>query len=173
MAREGLRVREVSEVEGNRLLRIVRRSSGSVVTWRRAQMVLLSVQDLDVAGISKVTFTSADRVREVISNFNADGFDVLYPKYAGGRPPVFSLPQRREIKKVALSRPGDHGLPFLTWKASTDLDFEAKKNRVLELYDIAEGKATPGPGDPTVVFSMDEFGPLGSAVDRDDGAVAA
>ena len=29
MAREGLRVREVSEVEGNRLLRIVRRSSGS------------------------------------------------------------------------------------------------------------------------------------------------
>lgn len=47
-----------------------------------------------------------------------------------------------------------------TWKVSTDLDFEAKKNRVLELYDIAEGKAIPGPGDPTVVFSMDEFGPL-------------
>jgi len=47
-----------------------------------------------------------------------------------------------------------------TWKQSTDPDFEAKKNRVLELYDIAEGKATPGPGDPTVVFSMDEFGPL-------------
>ena len=47
-----------------------------------------------------------------------------------------------------------------TWKQSTDPDFEAKKNRVLKLYDIAEGKATPGPGDPTVVFSMDEFGPL-------------
>ena len=31
---------------------------------------------------------------------------------------------------------------------------------MLELYDIAEGKAQPGPGDPTVVFSMDEFGPL-------------
>jgi transposase len=30
----------------------------------------------------------------------------------------------------------------------------------LELYDIAEGKAEPGQGDPTVVFSMDEFGPL-------------
>jgi hypothetical protein len=35
-----------------------------------------------------------------------------------------------------------------------------KKNRALELYDIAEGKAEPGVGDPTVVFSMDEFGPL-------------
>jgi len=31
---------------------------------------------------------------------------------------------------------------------------------VLELYDIAEDKAASGPNDPTVVFSMDEFGPL-------------
>ena len=37
---ERVRVREISNEEGNRLLRIVRRSSGSVVTWRRAQMVL-------------------------------------------------------------------------------------------------------------------------------------
>jgi hypothetical protein len=28
-----------------------------------------------------------------------------------------------------------------TFKASTDPDYEAKKNRVLELYDIAEGRA--------------------------------
>jgi len=123
MAREGLRVREVPEVEGNRLLRIVRRSCGSVVTWRRAQMALLSVQGMDVAGIATATFTSADRVREVIHNCNADGFDVLYPKYAGGRPPVFSLPQRREIKKVAVSRPGDHGLPFSTWSLSKLAEF--------------------------------------------------
>jgi hypothetical protein len=47
-----------------------------------------------------------------------------------------------------------------TFKQSTDPDYEPKKNRVLELYDIAEGKAVPGPGDPTVVFSVDEFGPL-------------
>jgi hypothetical protein len=31
---------------------------------------------------------------------------------------------------------------------------------VLELYDIAEGRVIPSPGDPTVVFSVDEFGPL-------------
>ena len=35
-----------------------------------------------------------------------------------------------------------------TWKTSTDPDYEAKKNRVLELYAIADGKAEPGPGDP-------------------------
>jgi transposase len=200
MSRERLRVREISNDEGNRLLRTVRRSSGSVVTWRRAQMVLLSAQGMDVEQIARVAFTSADRVRDVINNFNDDGFDSLYPRYAGGRPPTFTLPQRAQIKKIALSRPVDHGLPFSAWslsklaeflvaegvvddisheglrdllrkegvsfqviktfKQSNDPDYEPKKNRVLELYDIADGKLEPGPDDPTVVFCMDEFGPL-------------
>ena len=47
-----------------------------------------------------------------------------------------------------------------TWKTSTDPDYEAKKNRVLELYAIADGQVEPGPGDPTVVICLDEFGPL-------------
>jgi Winged helix-turn helix len=80
-----VRVREISNEEGQRLLRIVRRSSGSVVTWRRAQMVLLSAQGMDVAQIAKVAFTSEDRVRAVLHNFNDDGFESLYPKYSGGR----------------------------------------------------------------------------------------
>ena len=198
--REGVRVREIASEEGQRLLKIVRRSSGSVVTWRRAQMVLLSAQGMDVAQIAEVAFTSPDRVREVLHNFNDDGFDSLYPKYSGGRPPTFTLPQRQAMKKIALARPTDHGLPFSTWslsklaeflvaegvvddisheglrallreegvsfqviktfKVSNDPDFEAKKNRVLELYDIADAKTEPGPDDPTVVFCMDEFGPL-------------
>src|SRR5271155_1018109 len=163
-------------------------------------MVLLSAQGMDVAAIAKVAFTSEDRVRDVIRNFTADGFGSLYPKYKGGRAPKFTLPQRREIKKIALSRPVDHNLPFSTWslsklaeflvaegvvddisheglrvllreegvsfqviktwKQSSDPDFEAKKNRVLELYEIADGKAKPKKGDPSVVICMDEFGPL-------------
>jgi transposase len=47
-----------------------------------------------------------------------------------------------------------------TWKQSTDPDYEAKKNRVLELYDLADGKVAPGDGDPKIVFCLDEFGPL-------------
>ena len=86
-------------------------------------MVLLSVQGMEVAGIAEVTFTSPDRVREVINNFNEDGFDSLYPKYAGGRPPTFTLPQRQAIKKMALSRPADHGLPFSTWSLSKLAEF--------------------------------------------------
>ncbi len=197
---ERVRVREISNEEGNRLLRIVRRSSGSVVTWRRAQMVLLSAQGMDVPQIAKVAFTSEDRVRAVLHNFNDDGFDSLNPRSAGGRPPTFTLPQRQEIKKIALGRPVDHGLPFSTWslakladylvaegvvddisheglrvllreegvsfqamktwKESNDPDFEAKKNRILELYAIADGKRKPKRGYPTVVICVDEFGPL-------------
>ncbi len=162
--------------------------------------MLWSAQGMDVPAIAKIAFTSEDRVREVIHNFNADGFDSLAPKYSGGRPPKFTLPERQEIKKVALSRPQDHGLPFSTWslsklaeflvaegvvddisheglrvllreegvsfqviktwKQSNDPDFEAKKNRILELYAIADGKAQPGERDPTVVICFDEFGPL-------------
>jgi hypothetical protein len=59
---ERVRVREIDDDEGRRLVRIVRRDSGSVVTWRRAQMVLLSAQGMDVAGIARVAFTSEDQV---------------------------------------------------------------------------------------------------------------
>lgn len=197
---ERVRVREITNDEGQRLLRIVRRDSGSVVRWRRAQMVLLSAQGMSVAQIAEVAFTSLDRVRAVLHNFNDDGFASLEAKYAGGRPPKFTLPERQEVKKVALSRPVDHGLPFSTWslaklaeflvaegvvddisleglrallreegvsfqrlktwKQSNDPDYEAKKNRVLELYAIADGLSEPGPGDPEVVICVDEFGPL-------------
>src|SRR5215469_2841982 len=86
-------------------------------------MVLLSAQGMDVAAIARVAFTSEDRVRDVIRNFNADGFSSLYPKYKGGHPPKFTLPQRREIKKIAKSKPAEHDLPFSTWSLAKLADF--------------------------------------------------
>jgi transposase len=197
---ERLRVREIDDDEGRRLVRVVRRGTGSVVTWRRAQMVLLSAQGMDVAAIAKVAFTSEDRVRDVIRNFNADGFSSLYPRYRGGRAPKFTPGQRREIKKIARSRPADHDLPFSTWslsklaeflvaegvvddisheglrvllreegvsfqrlktwKTCKDPDYAVKKARVEHLYAIADGEVIPGPGEPQVIFCVDEFGPL-------------
>ena len=193
-------LREISNEEGNRLLGIVRRSSGSVVTWRRAQIVLLAAQLMPAARISEVVFSDPDTVRGVIHNFNRDGFDSLYPRYRGGRPRTFTLPERQQIKRIALSVPTDLGQPFATWslakladylvvegvvddisheglrqllreedvsfqalrswKRSNDPDFEAKKNRILELYAIADGINKPGPQDPSVVVCVDEFGPL-------------
>jgi hypothetical protein len=63
---ERVRVREIDDDEGQRLVRIVRRGSGSVVTWRRAQMVLQSAQGMPVAGIAEARFTSVDRVLDDI-----------------------------------------------------------------------------------------------------------
>ncbi len=197
---ERLRVREIDDDEGRRLVRIIRRGSGSVVTWRRAQMVLLSAQGMAVPAIAKVAFTSEDGVRDVIRSFSADGFSSLYPKYKGGHPPKFTLPQRREIKKIAKSKPAGHDLPFSiwslpklaeflvaegvvddisheglrvllreegvsfqlvkTWKASKDPDYAVKKARVEHLYAIADRDVVPGPGEPEVIFCVDEFGPL-------------
>ena len=181
-------------------MRIVRRGSGSVVTWRRAQMVLLSAQGMGAAAIAKVAFTSEDRVRDVIRNFNADGFASLYPRYRGGRAPKFTLGQRREIKKIAKSRPVEHDLPFSTWslsklgeflvaegvvddisheglrvllreegvtfqrlktwKTSKDPHYAVKKARIEHLYAIADREVIPEPGEPEIVFCVDEFGPL-------------
>jgi hypothetical protein len=78
-------------------------------------------QGMPVPKIAEVGFTSADRVRDVVPNFNNDGFDSLYPKYAGGRPKTFTLLDRREIEKVAKSTPTEHDLPFPTWRL-TELD---------------------------------------------------
>src|SRR3954451_7476787 len=186
-------LREITNDEGNRLLRIVRRGGGSVVTWRRAQIVLLAAQGMSPTRISEVVFTDPDTVRELIHNFNGDGFDALYPRYRGGRPQTFTLPQRQQIQKIALSVPTDLGQPFATWslskladylvaegvvtdisheglrkllreegvrfqavrtwKRSNDPDFEPKRDRIVELYALAEaGRA--------VVICLDEFGPL-------------
>jgi hypothetical protein len=61
-------------------------------------MNLLSAQGMPAPRIAEVTFTLPDWVREVIHNFHLDGFDALYPRSRGGRPPTFTLAQRRQIK---------------------------------------------------------------------------
>ncbi len=167
---ERLRVREIDDDEGRRLVRIVRRGSGSVVTWRRAQMVLLSAQGMDAAAIARVAFTSEDRVRDVIRNFNADGFGSLYPRYKGG----WSLSKLAEFLVAEgvvddISHEGlrallrEEGVTFQrlkTWKTSKDPDYAVKKARIEHLYAIADREVTPDPGEPEVIFCVDELGPL-------------
>ncbi len=75
-----------------------------MVTWRRAQMVLLSAQGMDAAAIARVALK--------------------------------------------------------TWKTSRDPDYAVKKARVEHLYAIADREVVPDPGEPEVIFCMDESGPL-------------
>src|SRR4029077_17580942 len=113
------------------LLRIVRRDSSSVVTWRRGQIVLLAAQRMPAPKIAEFLVTDADTVRDVIHNFNRDGFDALYPRYRGGRPHMFTLPERQQIERIALSVPSDLGQPFATWSLAKLAD-----------YLVAEGVVT-------------------------------
>jgi len=69
---ERLHVRDIDDDEGRRLVRIIRRGSGSAI-WRRAQMVLLSAQGMGVPATAKVAFTSEDRVRDVVRNSTPTG----------------------------------------------------------------------------------------------------
>lgn len=162
-------------------------------------MVLLSAQGMDPVQIARVAFTTADRARDVIHNFNADGFESLYPPlsgwastevlraaagrdqadraFASGRDLPFSSWSLTKLAEFLVSEGvvediSHEGLRKLldadgvsfqrikTWKESTDPEFETKKNRVLELYEIADGKRDPGPEDPSEVICLDEFGPL-------------
>ena len=126
-------LREISNEEGNRLLGMIRRSSGSVVTWRRAQIVLLAAQGMAAPRIAWVVFTDPDTVRDVIHNFNRDGFDALYPRYKGGRPRRFTLPERQQIKRIALSVPSDLGQPFATWSLAKLADYLVAEEVVTDI----------------------------------------
>ena len=47
-----------------------------------------------------------------------------------------------------------------TWKASKDPDYAAKKARVEHLNAIVDREVASEPGEPEVIFCVDEFGPL-------------
>jgi transposase len=59
----------------------------------------------------------------VIHDFNTDGLEALHPRYKIGRPRTLTLPERREVKKIAKSKPAEHGLPFSAWSLVKLADF--------------------------------------------------
>lgn len=74
---EPVKVRRLTDYEGRRLQRLVRRGEGqgkaSVVRYRRALVILASAGGNTVPVIAKLVHTSPDRVREVIHNFDVPG----------------------------------------------------------------------------------------------------
>ncbi len=113
---ERVRVRRLSDDEGRRLQRIVRREHGAnAVRYRRALVVLASAGGNEVAAIARLVQTSPDRVREVIHRFNQIGLECLDPQWAGGRPRRITTEDEAFIVATAKSRPESRGLPFTRW----------------------------------------------------------
>jgi transposase len=148
----------------------------------------------DPPRISEVVFTDPGTVRDVIHNFNRDGFDALYPRDAGGRPQTFTLPKRQEIKRMALADPSDLDLPFATWSLAkladylvvegvvTDISHErartalARGGRPLSSGEDLEALQRPRlrrqarPGSSSSAVAADEAG-LGGVVGADEREV--
>jgi transposase len=116
---ERVKVRRLSEEEGRKLQRLVRRGEGkgkaSVVRYRRALVILASAGGNTVPVIARLVQTSEDRVREVIHNFNRMGMACLDPKWAGGRPRLISDDDVAFIIETAKTRPEKLGQPFTRW----------------------------------------------------------
>jgi transposase len=105
-------VREITNEEGQKLQRLVRRSKDPV-EMRRAAVVLQSAQGFKVPEIARNQFYSEKHVRTIIKRFNEEGFPSLKSNY-GGRP-TFDKDTRLDIVDTAMSRPHDLGLPFTQW----------------------------------------------------------
>jgi transposase len=112
---EPVRVRRLSDQEGQKLQRIVRRGSTSSVRYRRAMMLLASAGGNRVPVIAQLVQADEDTVRDVIHRFNEIGLAALDPRWAGGRPRLLSPDDEDFVVATAKTRPTRLGRPFTRW----------------------------------------------------------
>jgi transposase len=110
-----VRVRTLTEQEGQKLQRIVRRSSTSTVRFRRAMMLQASAGGNTVPVIARLAQADEDTVRDVIHKFNQIGLTCLDPLWAGGRPRLLSDDDEDFVIQTATTRPAKLGQPFTRW----------------------------------------------------------
>ncbi len=121
-----LRVRPLSDEEGQALSRLVKRSNDATVA-KRAMVVLHSYQGFSPPKIASMIFWSEAWVRRVITEYNRIGRDALYPKKSPGPEPKFTPALRRVIVQFALSRPKDHG-----WQGPTSWSLDLLRESLVE-----------------------------------------
>ena len=83
---EPVRARRLTDLEGQRLLQMVRRGKHEPVRVRRAMIIMASASGTLVPAIARLVAAGEDTVRDVIRAFNAKGLAALGPQWAGGRP---------------------------------------------------------------------------------------
>ncbi|MFK0191473.1 IS630 family transposase [Kitasatospora sp. NPDC090308] len=112
---EPVRVRRLTDQEGQQLQRIVRRGSTSSVRYRRAMMLLASAGGNRVPVIAQLVQADEDTVRDVIHRFNEIGLACLDSRWAGGRPRLLSTDDEDFVVQTATTRPAKLGQPFTRW----------------------------------------------------------
>ncbi len=122
---EPVRVRRLTDAEGQTLQRIVRRGKHESIRVRRALIIMASASGTPVAAIARLIQADPDTVRGVIHAFNQRGLDVLDPQWAGGRPRRISPDDERFIVQMARTRPERLGRPFTHWSIRKLADYLA------------------------------------------------
>ncbi|MGW6842563.1 IS630 family transposase [Streptomyces sp. NPDC054958] len=107
-----VRVRRLTEQEGQKLQQVVRRGSTSSVRFRRAMMLLASAGGNTVPVIARLVQADEDTVRDVIHRFNEIGLACLNPQWEGGRPRLLSRDDEDFVIQTATNRPTVLGKPF-------------------------------------------------------------
>jgi transposase len=125
-----VRVRDITDDEGNRLRRIVRHGQDAIEV-KRAQVIMASAQGFTPPKIAVIALMSEDYVRQLIHAFNLHGFSMLKPHWGPGPKVKFTEAQRVGLVALATSRPKDLGLPYTQWSLSR-LREEAVKRGVVE-----------------------------------------
>lgn len=106
---ERVSVRRLSDEEGQRLQRLVRRgepkTTKSMIRYRRAMVVPASAGGNSVPVIARLVAADDDTVREVIHRFNELGMGALDPHWAGGRPRRIRVEEEQFLIETATTRP--------------------------------------------------------------------
>jgi len=117
-----VKVRRLTEQEGQKLQQTVRRGSTSSVRFRRAMMLLASAGGSTVPVIARLVQADEDTVRDVIHRFNEIGLACLNPQWAGGRPRLLSRDDEDFVVQTATTRPTVLGKPFTRWSVRKLVD---------------------------------------------------
>jgi transposase len=125
-----LYVRDLKAGEGQKLQSLLRRGK-SVISVRRAQVILSSAQGMKVPAIARQVYLSEQYVRQIIERFNEDGLASLAPRYGGGRPAEITPEQKAEIVEIALMPPQILGLPFTQWSLAK-LQTEVLRRKIVK-----------------------------------------
>ncbi len=122
-----VRVRDIANSEGNKLMDIVRHGKDPI-EMKRAQVVLSGIRAKKDSRHSPMT---PDYVRDLIHLFNEEGFEMLKPHWKPGGNWKFTEEQKQKLVSLATSRPSDLGLPFQEWSLRR-LKGEAEKRRIVD-----------------------------------------
>lgn len=127
-----VKLRAITDREGNALVRILRHSRDSVAQ-RRAACVLCAAQGMTVPRIARNQLIDETLVRRILHAFNEEGFASLGNRYGKGRPKKFDAKTRKKIVAVVCTPPYQLKQPYSVWSLPKVREYLMQKRIVTSI----------------------------------------